>query len=54
MFSIFTHVMRPVRDTNSEPGLPVMQLECRWVNLLYSVLCVISLFLKIPTHASPL
>ena len=23
MFSIFTHVMQPVRDTNSEPGLPV-------------------------------
>ena len=22
MFSIFTHVMKPVRDTNSEPGLP--------------------------------
>ena len=24
MFSIFTHVMKPVRDTNSEPGLPVL------------------------------
>ena len=23
MFSIFTHVMKPVRDTNIEPGLPV-------------------------------
>ena len=23
MFSIFTHVMYPARDTNSEPGLPV-------------------------------
>ena len=23
MFSIFTHVMKLVRDTNSEPGLPV-------------------------------
>ena len=23
MFSIFTHVMKPIRDTNSEPGLPV-------------------------------
>ena len=23
MFSIFTHVMKPVCDTNSEPGLPV-------------------------------
>ena len=25
MFSIFTHVMKPVRDTNSEPGLPVIE-----------------------------
>ena len=25
MFSIFTHVMKPVRDTNSEPGLPVLK-----------------------------
>ena len=24
MFSIFTHVTKPVRDTNSEPGLPVV------------------------------
>ena len=23
MFSIFTHVMKPVRDANIEPGLPV-------------------------------
>ena len=23
MFSIFTHVMKPACDTNSEPGLPV-------------------------------
>ena len=23
---IFTHVMKPVRDTNSEPGLPVLAL----------------------------
>ena len=23
MFSIFTHVMKPVHDTNSESGLPV-------------------------------
>ena len=23
MLSIFTHVMKPVRDTNREPGLPV-------------------------------
>ena len=25
MFSIFTHVMKPVRDTNSEPWLPVLK-----------------------------
>ena len=25
MFSIFTHVMKPVGDINSEPGLPVFQ-----------------------------
>ena len=24
MFSIFTPVMKPVRDTNREPGLPVV------------------------------
>ena len=23
MFSIFTHVMKPVRGTNTEPGLPI-------------------------------
>ena len=25
MFSIFTHVMKPVRDTNSEPRIPVVR-----------------------------
>ena len=25
MFSIFTHFMKPVRDTNSEPVLPVVK-----------------------------
>ena len=25
MFSIFTHVMKPVADTNSEPGLTVLK-----------------------------
>ena len=24
MFSIFTHVIKPVRDTHSEPGLPLL------------------------------
>ena len=27
MFSIFTHVLEPVRDTNSEPGSPVLEGE---------------------------
>ena len=27
MFSIFTHVMKPVRDTNTEPGLPVIRTD---------------------------
>ena len=26
MFSIFTHVMKPVGDTSSEPGLPVSSI----------------------------
>ena len=25
MFSIFTHVMKPLRDTNGEPGLPLIE-----------------------------
>ena len=29
MFSIFTHVMKHVRDTDSEPGLPVLKLGRR-------------------------
>ena len=27
MFSIFIHVMKSVRDTNSEPGLPVLPVQ---------------------------
>ena len=30
MFSIFTHVMKPVRNTNSEPGLPVAQTVTKY------------------------
>ena len=26
MFPIFTHVMKPVCDTNSDPGLPLLAL----------------------------
>ena len=29
MFAIFTHVTKPVRDTNCEPGLPVLELGAR-------------------------
>ena len=27
MFSIFTQVMKPVRNTNNEPGLPVIRTD---------------------------
>ena len=27
MSSIFTHVRKPVRDTNNEPGLPVIEIQ---------------------------
>ena len=35
MFSIFNHVMKSVRDTNSEPGLPVILLGpmMRWTSI---------------------
>ena len=32
---IFTHVMKPVRDTNSEPGLPVVGLKIN-IGCLYT------------------
>ena len=35
MFSIFTHVMKPVRDTNSKPGLPVVSREMMSEQLLH-------------------
>ena len=34
MFSKFTHVMKPVRDTNNEPGLPVVY-PTDWQTLLH-------------------
>ena len=47
MFSIFTHVMKPVSDTNSEPGLPVVKEEklskislgskVRWLQIVRSL-----------------
>ena len=44
MFSIFTHVMKPVSDTNSEPGLPVVFA----VNFFYMcLLCKSRFFLQI-------
>ena len=33
MFSIFAHVMKTVRDTNSKPGLPVVGTPIRYVTL---------------------
>ena len=33
MISIFTHVMKPIRDTNSEPGLPVVGTPIQYVIL---------------------
>ena len=35
MFSIFTHVMKPVRDTNCKPGLPVVLREMMSEQLLH-------------------
>ena len=36
MFSIFTHVMKPVRDTNSEPELPVICIQQNFFGLTRS------------------
>ena len=33
MFTIFAHVMKTVRDTNSKPGLPVVGTPIRYVTL---------------------
>ena len=45
MFSIFTHVMKPVRDTNSEPGLPLICMQQNFrsdlVSVSFNVFCVI-------------
>ena len=40
MFSLFTHVMKLVRDTKSEPGLPVVKIHshCWWENRLKLVM----------------
>ena len=35
MFSILPHVMKPVRDTNSKPGLPVVSREMMSEQLLH-------------------
>ena len=35
MFPVFTHVLKPVRDTNSEPGLPVVPLGTSCVCVRY-------------------
>ena len=36
MFSLFTHVMKPVRDTNSEPGLPLICIQQNFFSLTRS------------------
>ena len=36
MFSVFTHVMKPVRDTNSEPGLPLICIQQNFFGLTRS------------------
>ena len=36
MFSIFTHFMKPVRDTNSEPVLPVVKTPYSRLSLYVS------------------
>ena len=33
MFTIFAHIMKTVRDTNSKPGLPVVGTPIRYVTL---------------------
>ena len=35
MFPVFTHVLKPVRDTNSEPGLPVVPIATPCVCVKY-------------------
>ena len=48
MFSIFTHVMKPVRDTNSEPGLPVIPFSgfrSWWCNIRPSLLYLVHVLL---------
>ena len=44
MFSIFTHFMKPVRDTNSEPVLPVVKTPCSPLSL-YVFSCMNSTYL---------
>ena len=35
MFPVFTYVLKPVRDTNSEPGLPVVLIATPCVCVKY-------------------
>ena len=44
MFSIFTHFMKPVRDTNSEPVLPVVKTPYSPLSL-YIFSCMNSTYL---------
>ena len=44
IFSIFTHFMKPVRDTNSEPVLPLVKTPCSPLSL-YVFSCMNSTYL---------
>ena len=35
MFSVFTRVLKPIHDTNSEPGLPVVPIATQGVCVKY-------------------
>ena len=37
MFSIFNHVMKSERDTNSEPGLPVIKAPPSFAQLIIAL-----------------
>ena len=48
MFCIFSYVMKPLRDTNSEPGSPVVKFDSR--NLSNRDLVDIKSLIKVRIH----
>ena len=57
MFSIFTHVMKPVRDTHSEPGLPMIIHEAKSDSVKgtfpagsYNIICDTRIFAHLSTR----